>query len=536
VKTHLSLIIVALISIVASYRLYRPGIFSMSDDMHVFRQQQFNLCLQDGQIPCRFIRDGGLGYGYPLFNYYPPLSYVFGQIFHSLGLSYVESIKLVFVFTLIIGTFSAYLLGNKLYGQLGGLIVSVVFSLAPYRAVDVFVRGALAESLALNLVPLFFYFGILLANTTTKINYFFYCLTTTALLLSHNLFALIFIPLFLLFTIIFYPHQTKTILLAYTQSALLAAFFVIPAILERGLVTIETMTQGYFQYTAHFATIKQLFFDRSWGFGASLWGPKDDMSFQIGLLQWFLPLISFVLRRNKITSFFLASSLFFLFLTHSRSTPIWQALPFMAYFQFPWRFLGPTIFCLSLASGGLATAFQKKQQFFLTLIVIILTIFLNFSYFREDIWFPHLTDQEKLNTENTFKQSNAGLQDYWPKFGNTYPKTFAPASPTILSGQVDIKSYTKKSNSSETYLTVTTPAVIVLPQVYFPKMTLTDNDTPHNYQLDPSLGLVTTKLEPGNHHLVLKLSNTLIRTFANTLSLAGLLSLSLPFFLLKNET
>ena len=115
------------------------------------------------------------------------------------------------------------------------------------------------------------------------------------------------------------------------------------------------MTQGYFNYINHFTTLKQLFFDRFWGYGASLWGPKDDMSFQIGLIQWLLPLLAlfFAFRKNQKNKYTILTVLFigffFLFLTHNKSTFIWHLFPIMAYFQFPGAFLVLPCFVFALS-------------------------------------------------------------------------------------------------------------------------------------------------------------------------------------------
>lgn len=57
-----------LMSVLAFRTLLKPGYFSMHDDMQAFRILQLDKCVADGQWPCRWVPDGGFGYGYPLFN------------------------------------------------------------------------------------------------------------------------------------------------------------------------------------------------------------------------------------------------------------------------------------------------------------------------------------------------------------------------------------------------------------------------------------------------------------------------------------
>ena len=70
-KTHLThIIFIVLICVIAGWQLFRPGYFTMHDDLQVMRLFEMDRCLQDGQIPCRWAADLGAGYGQPMFNYY----------------------------------------------------------------------------------------------------------------------------------------------------------------------------------------------------------------------------------------------------------------------------------------------------------------------------------------------------------------------------------------------------------------------------------------------------------------------------------
>lgn len=528
-------------SLVPCLRLIRPGYFSMSDDMHIFRLQQFDQCLNDGQIPCRYVPLGGLGYGYPLFNFYSPLPYVLGEGFHLLGFSFINSIKSVFILCSLLSGFGMFLLAKSYWGIIGGIVSMVFYLFAPYRAVDTFVRGSLAELLALSLIPFILYFTIRYFKHRSKINFFYLTLFLSGLLLCHNLTALYTIPWLLLFSLIFYRLQIIKIIPPLLVSISLSAFFLFPAILEKNLVTVDTMTQGYFYYVAHFATLSQLFISRFWGFGASLWGPVDDLSFQLGIIHWLIPFILilyFSLKKNKHHHpfigqliFFSFSCLFFIFLTHNQSTFIWKLFPFMAYYQFPWRFVGPAVFCLSFIAGSSSLIFKSAPSRYLPLLLIIPTIILNYSYFKEDIWFPTLTDTQKLNPTNTINQSGMGLRDYWPNYGHSFPTTFAPQQPySIDSSAIEVLAFSKKSNQVTATINTIRPTTVIFPIVNFPQWLLKVNNQPSPYSIEPNLGLLTVNLEPGSHHLVFSFRETPLRQFFNLLSLISLISLTIYTF------
>ncbi len=533
-------IVLILLSILSFYRLLRPGYPSMQDDIQVFRLNQFDKCIHDFQIPCRYIPDAGFGYGYPLYNYYSPLPYAIAEVFHLISFSYIDSIKIVFILCHIIGIFGMYFFAKHYWGKLGGIISATLFLLAPYQSVDSYVRGAIAESLALNITP--FLFWALTQVITKNKHKLLFIILLASLLLSHNLTSLTFAPILLVYTLILLWQNNKlnikniiNISIPTLLSIGISAFFTLPVIFEKNLVTVDTMTQGYFYYVIHFATLSELFISRFWGYGASLWGPIDDMSFSIGHIHWILGillLIFFVFTRFKnkkinpvIFVFFFSVFIFSTFLTHSKSTFIWKALPFMAYYQFPWRFLASVIFSLSFIGGSAVYLFKNKKFIpYLTIIICLITIILNISYFKEDIWFPNLTDQQKLSGQALIQQSGAGLKDYWPKTGNKVPDVYAPDKPTASNNSnITILDYKKQSNHVSAIITAAKSSTITMPVVYFPNWTLSIDNVKTNYRTTPDLGLIQFDLTQGKHTINLSFSDTPIRKTANIISLLSII-------------
>lgn len=517
----IKILILIIISLFSSWNFFRPGYPSMQDDIQVFRLQQFDQCLRDGQIPCRYIADGGYGYGYPLYNFYSPLPYAVSEFLHLLGFSFVDSIKIAFIIPSFLKTFGMYFLATAFFGSTGAFLATTLYTFAPYIAVNSVVRGAIGESWALALLPFVFWS---LYRQRGRLSVVFLSL----LFLSHNLTLIYAIPLLLLFS--FLTKKSKHFLRTLLWSTAISAFFLIPAFFEKNLTTVDTMTQGYFNYIIHFSTLKELFLSSFWGYSASMWGPIDGLSFNIGLYQYVIPTLIFVcflfnknLKHRSLVIIFFLIGILALFLTHNKSTFIWQLFPFMPYFQFPWRFLGLAVFTFSFIGGGLAILLKNKLKIFLTTGLIISIVFLNTPYFISDLWYPKETDANKLNGPELVRQSAAGLMDYWPKYSKKFPDTYAPQSPIIASGQATINSYYKKSNSSETNLSVLTPnAVVNFPVVYFPNWELVVDGQKTDFKIEPELGLIQTDLNQGNHQISLKFKDTPLRTFANLFSLISL--------------
>src|SRR3989344_7807954 len=85
-----------LISIPAVWALVPKGFYGASDEVHVAWLYEMYETIKLGQIPPRFVPDLSFGHGYPLFNFVFPLPYYIGTLFHYIGFSLVDSVKLVF--------------------------------------------------------------------------------------------------------------------------------------------------------------------------------------------------------------------------------------------------------------------------------------------------------------------------------------------------------------------------------------------------------------------------------------------------------
>jgi uncharacterized membrane protein len=97
----------------------------MHDDLQMMRQLEMEKCFLDGQIPCRWVPDMGYGYGFPLFNFYPPLPYLVGEVFRLMQFSFVNTVKLTFALSFILSGLTMYFLAKEFFGRWGGVVSSI---------------------------------------------------------------------------------------------------------------------------------------------------------------------------------------------------------------------------------------------------------------------------------------------------------------------------------------------------------------------------------------------------------------------------
>jgi len=350
--------------------------------------------------------------------------------------------------------------------------------------------------------------------------------------------AMIFTPLiaiWVIFLIWYYERDLRVIIpviIGGIWGVGLAAFFTLPAFFEKKFVHVETMLMGYFNYLAHFVSLKQLFLSRFWGYGSSGWGPDDGMSFQVGHLHWIVPVVSLVvffllLFKKKINlRYFLLFTFYFLlflgsaFLTHLRSTPIWQAVKPLEYLQFPWRFLAIVIFAVSFASGSFIFSMKKVLGIeLLSLGLIVAVVASNFGYFKPEKILK-ITDEEKLfSPKGWYKLQTDAIFDYLPIYAEKPPAEPAPEDPEILEGKVGITNLKRGTNWYRFEAKVLDgQAKIRLPIYDFPGWKVSADKRPVEIEHDNFLGLITFGLPSGNHRILARFTNTPLRAFSNLIS------------------
>ncbi len=142
----IAVLLLALVAVQPRLRTTLPW----SDDglLHFWRVVELDHCLRHGYLYPRWMPDMAYGYGFPLLNYYAPLSVYLAEGFHLLGLSFTAALLAALSAGLALGALGAYLWARDAFGEAGGLIAAVAYTYAPYTLYDAIWRGNLAESLA----------------------------------------------------------------------------------------------------------------------------------------------------------------------------------------------------------------------------------------------------------------------------------------------------------------------------------------------------------------------------------------------------
>jgi len=522
---------------------FLPGDWRTHDGVHFIRLYNLDKVLREGQFPPRWLPDLGKGYGYPFFNFYPPLAYGVGEIFYLLGFSFIQANKLSFILASLVGMAGIFQFAKIIFGKKGAFFSIFLWLFLPYRAVDLYVRGSLAEYWGISLLPWAFYFLLQFLKKEDFSSWIKMVLLLFLLFITHNITALfggIWLALFLFFYLFLYSSPKKRVkkFFAFSFAFLfalgLAAFFIFPALGEKKFTYIQSMTSDYFAYYNHFPSFYQLFISRFWGYGGSNFGPKDEMSFQIGYLQWLFPLLSFLaiivqLKKGKMKAkktlwwgaFFTFSFWFLVFLTHQRSVFIWKVVPFLKYFQFPWRLLSlvgiasvlSTAFFFSILFKN---RFFKKREAFLWGAICLLAFALNYSFFRPQKM-DLISDKDYLSGDLWQYQQREFLFDYLPLTVKEVPEDYyqPPLILTENKGKIEIE----EEKADQLRFTITDqPGTVTIRRFYFPGWKAIVNGKKKEISVDKN-GFMVLKLEENKSRVDLFLDNTPVRTLGNTISL-----------------
>lgn len=534
--------------------LFVPGFFPIHDNEQVARLFDLDQALKAWHIPPRIAPNLGFGYGYPFFNFYPPFAYYVAEVFKIVGFSYIGSIKLMVGLGFILGSFFMYLLSKEFFGKLGGLISAVFYTYAPYHAVDVYVRGALPEFWSMVFLPAIFWsFYKLKKNYEWK----FILLSIvfiSFLILTHNLVVVMAAP-FLLSWIIFLTLNSKDIkrflltsLVIVASSFMVTSYFWMPSFFEREFTMVGLLTTELANYGQHFVYIRQ-FWDSAWGYGGSIYGLYDGLSFEVGKLHVILSFLASLMAvkfifdkktrmAGSILFIFIAFLLFSIFMATFYSKFIWDKIEFLWYIQFPWRFLIFSTFFSSLLAGSLALSpFSRKIKISLTFVVLSILIGLSMNYFTPAKFFASVKDSDYTSQEKIRWDASIIAAEYTPKGIATKKsninttvidiekKDIAKKSFQVVSGDMMVAEIQNFPQEKKYTISSNKKSVLRINTYSFPgwKVYVDGKEIP--YADNNKLKLITLSPLVGTHAIVVKLTDTKIRSWGNWISLVSIIIL-----------
>ncbi len=531
--------------------------------LHYYRIAALAEMLGQGFLYSRWFPFLASGYGYPILLYYAPLAHHLGAGFYALGAGIGPATLLVFGLTLFLAATGAFAWARERLGDAGGLGAAAAYAFAPYVLLNVMARSALAEVLALAIVPWVFWALTRLQREGRPIHGLLAALSYAGLALSHNITALVFSPLLALWALLIALQAGRARWLRDTLRAAavlalglgLSAFFWLPAFLERDLSRLDQALSAAYDFHTAFLPLSDLIALPA-RFDFRLVNDTAPLGLSaLSALLGAIGLAGLVRRSGRDrgqraswalwAGFLGAGAGLGALMTLDISTPLWEALPLLRFVLYPSRFLGmASLFLAVLAGAGvsvlasLGDGMLKRLRGSPEVGAAVVTALLvgammvygfGWQYARR---FPSdppagIADiaaaERRLGIVGTTSIGEYLPRDVW---------AFPPAdSPTLsVRAVAPISPDLTASRGGETasplrYEAVfTTPAVtpIVLSQFYFPGWIAEIDGTPAPIMASKPEGLIQIVLPEGAHRLRVAFTSTPIRDLADVITWASL--------------
>jgi uncharacterized membrane protein len=534
--------------------LFVPGFFPIHDDTQVARVYEMKQSLGDGMFPVRWVSDLGYHYGYPIFNFYAPFAYYVGGIINLFGFDSLVATKIMMGLGIILAGVFMFLLAREFWGKNGGLVSAALYLYAPYHALDIYVRGDIAEFWAYTFIPLIFY-GIWKAYVTRKWRFVVVgSIGYACVILSHNLTAMMVTPFVVAFASMLYlwARQEKKIhkpyypLVILFLGILLASFYWLPVFSEMKFTNVLSQIGGGADYKDHFVCPMQLW-NSPWGFGGSTPTCVDGLSYKIGKIHILIFLLSvfglFFLRKKEKEKFWVgifvsAALVFSVFLMFSQSKFLWDSIPQMAFFQYPWRFLLVISFFISFMGGLLVyvgARFIKSRILVLgfSAVVIIVIIITNLEIFAPQT-ITKKTAEDYISKQTLYWATSKISDEYMPPyFVKPLMQNAVPLEKIQNTKGVKIISMQEKTQEISAKIEAEKKIDILVHHAYFPTWHVFIDDKQIEFK-HFGKGLIVT-IPQGTHLLAIRFAQTPIEMIANGLSITGVLLVILGIITHRKE-
>lgn len=548
------LIILALALVAIRPWLRRTVICSDDFGLHLLRAAQLKALLQEGVLYSRWAPAMAMGYGYPLYNFYAPLSYYIAAFLSLTGLKNLDALYLTFALAFVGAGLGAYRLAREHLSPRSALLAAVAYMYAPYLGYDAFFRGNLAETLGWVFPPFalwaigrlargresapssgdFAWTGRYIALTA---------LLYAAVLLTHNVFSLIFSPLLLAYglaTALFLspksarPRRLLSVVLAVLLGLGLAAFFWLPALAERGeVLSHRLLVPPDFVYWGNFIPWKELF-TPPLAVHPDLMNPSPPRG--VGLLPaliglpGLLGLWRFRDRPRRLqVAFFAAALAFYAWMTNSSSRVVWDHLPLIEYVQFPWRMLGPAALCLAVVVAAAADLLPAGRRGVPVVAGAMLLLVLGDLFWLDPRYCPWAAYFDRVERIVEFeRQTNligtTAKGEYLPRWVERIPADppAAPLDTATVPPDTTVVLAKERPIGAELIITAGQPFTATYNGFYYPGWQVKVDGNPVPILPEPLYGRITFPVPAGTHRVSVRFGETPLRAFADVLSFISL--------------
>lgn len=534
INLFILLIIISLLSLIS---VLRPGSYQSGDlSLHSAIAIPFYDTLKEGNIIPRWGGSLCSGYGCPDFIFMYSLPYYLVSIFHFIGFSFINSVKLLIITTFVLSGIGMYKLLEKELGDKAAFVAGIIYLFSPYHLVDTHFRIDVAELCTFAILP---YVILLLKKYIEKNSFRSFIpivFSLVFLVMSHQSLALISLPFIFLYSCILIIKKSGVSLarfalgnLPFVAAFLVSSFYWLPIIYESRFLEIGR------QQHVSFATINELLFS-PWKFGFLFQGPIGQLSYLIGYVQLlilflitFLVIIKKKFKYKSLTAFLLMLTYFFIFMMTSYSSLLWKSIPFLSYIQLATRVLVFVNFLIAICAAILIKNLNKNWLVIAITGLAILSTILNWGN-RASI----RLDDHALR--NGIQRGSPGVADLtkpvWVK-GDIPKPQFSRIE--VIKGTAIVEPLSILTTKHTYYVIAKTNTVLKENTFFFPGWKVFANNKPVKIEYENSdfPGIITFGLPRGIYKINVVFQNSPIRNIGDSISIITIIVICIGFIYLK---
>ncbi|HSX40314.1 MAG TPA: 6-pyruvoyl-tetrahydropterin synthase-related protein [Candidatus Saccharimonadales bacterium] len=533
-------IIFFLFSLLPLISIFRNGVYESGDfNYNIYKSMSLAATLADGSFPAAWARDLNATYGYPLFLFTYPLPYYIVVFVHSLGLSFIVSLKVFLALSFLASGALMFAWLKKQLGELSAFVGSIFYLFAPYHLIDLHYRVAIGEVLSFVFLPLNFLCVFQMTKTNKKRWYILESLALAALILSHQAISLAASPfIFFYFLLLWQSKRNRKQLFiglfSFVLGLCLSSFYWLPVLIE------SKFALQYFNATIVFPKFWEFFYS-PWRYGFLFQGPLGQLSFVLGYTQWLIVFLSVYLffkkKVNKQTKllflFSLISFFIIFFMMNTISKPLWYLFPILLNFQFSYRLLVLAVFFVSILGAIITKVYNNKPFLLIIVLLAVIPTVLNWGNRRV---ISTITDQTLQNNLPYSTSQGEGLWPAKPLWTNpkiSWMSQIPQSHLEVLEGSANLKELKRKTTLHSYFVSTSTNVLLKENTWYFPGWKVFDNGKPVPVKfLKAHPGIIAFSLSNGEHNISVVFDQTPDRTIGKFLSL---LSLTVVFIVLLSR-
>lgn len=513
-------VVITIICLLFLIPLVPAGLYQTHDaSVNIARFAAYFKSFSDGQIPPRWAGNLNYNYGSPVFIFFYPLPGYAASALHFLGISFENSFKLLVSLAFILCAISFYIWSSKLFKPKVALTSSLIYALAPYHFLNIYVRGDIAELMALSIVPLVFYNIEKILDKPLIKNIVFGGIFYSLLILAHNSVSLLFTPVLFLYPFI-RKRDKKSLyaLLPILIGLAIASYFWIPALLESKYTNAALFVGNLFEN--NFISVSKILY-ANWGFGSDI-NKTGGLAPQLGIFSALIIILAVVkyIKSKKLDflpTFWFAVLLISIFMATSYSFIIWSHISLLKLLEFPWRFFAVTSFAFAIFSAYILDFFEDK----VLLVVLAIFIISCFQFVRVSLPYTSKVDSFYLAYPGTTYYHGEASPIWTAGDFSKFPKQGIE----VISGEAKISNLFRKSNVHSFTVDSKANSTILDNTAYFPgwRVVVDGVKTPIQFQDINHRGLITFNVPKGLHKIMIVFGESQVRFISDIISFAGIL-------------